>query len=64
MTLISLASSYIINLIFFQSLLRLVLVFMFNLSAIVFVLYFFIIDINTKALVNAKIGDLLRSYKS
>lgn len=54
-TLISLGSVYVINQIISQSLLRLILGFVFNFSIIAFLLYFFILDINTKTLVNTKV---------
>ena len=44
-TLISLGSVYVINQIISQSLLRLILGFVFNFSIIAFLLYFFILDI-------------------
>lgn len=43
------------NQIISQSLLRLILGFVFNFSIIAFLLYFFILDINTKTLVNTKV---------
>ena len=54
-TLISLGSVYVINQIISQSLLRLILGFVFNFSIIAFLLYFFILDINSKTLVNTKV---------
>lgn len=54
-TLISLGSVYVNPKIISQSLLRLILGFVFNFSIIAFLLYFFILDINTKTLVNTKV---------
>lgn len=54
-TLISLGSVYVKYKIISQSLLRLILGFVFNFSIIAFLLYFFILDINTKTLVNTKV---------
>ena len=54
-TLISLGSVYVINQIISQSLLRLILGFVFNFSIIAFLLYYFILDINTNTQVNTKV---------
>ena len=55
-TLISLGSVYVINQIISQSLLRLILGFVFNFSIIAFILYFFILDINNKKLLKKKVN--------
>lgn len=63
-TLISVGSGYIINQIISQSLLRLILEFVFNFIVITVLLYFFILDMSTKALVDAKIRHFFRYYQS